>query len=73
MWVHVNYAWFRPEVTFLSGEKMEHVTGLLSIPPADSFVKVEKISWKCMQEVIDFYFILFYFFYFIFYFFLGVL
>lgn len=50
LWVHVNCAWFRPEVTFLSREKMEPATGLLRIP-RDSFVKVEKLSWKCMQDV----------------------
>lgn len=32
-------AWFRPEVSFASDEKMEPTTGLLRIPP-ESFVKV---------------------------------
>ncbi|MFS7966777.1 putative [histone H3]-lysine(4) N-trimethyltransferase [Helianthus anomalus] len=36
LWVHVLCAWFRPEVAFLSGEKMEPAVGLLRIPP-DSF------------------------------------
>ncbi|KAK9051400.1 hypothetical protein SSX86_028027 [Deinandra increscens subsp. villosa] len=38
LWVHVLCAWYRPEVAFLSGEKMEPAIGLLRIPP-DSFVK----------------------------------
>lgn len=42
LWVHVICAWFRPEVAFLSDEKMEPATGLLRIPP-DSFVKVKKL------------------------------
>ncbi|KAJ0537551.1 putative [histone H3]-lysine(4) N-trimethyltransferase [Helianthus annuus] len=36
LWFHVICAWFRPEVAFLSGEKMEPAVGLLRIPP-DSF------------------------------------
>ncbi|KVH89024.1 Post-SET domain-containing protein [Cynara cardunculus var. scolymus] len=39
LWVHVICAWFRPEVAFVSDEKMEPATGLLRIPP-DSFVKL---------------------------------
>ncbi|GJZ24622.1 histone-lysine N-methyltransferase ATX3-like protein isoform X1 [Tanacetum coccineum] len=38
LWVHVICAWFRPEVSFVSDEKMEPATGLLRIPP-DSFLK----------------------------------
>ena len=44
LWVHVICAWFRPEVAFLSDEKMEPAAGLLRIPP-ESFVKVEALSW----------------------------
>lgn len=40
LWVHVTCAWFRPEVSFASDEKMEPALGILSIP-SNSFVKVE--------------------------------
>ncbi|KAB5531632.1 hypothetical protein DKX38_018302 [Salix brachista] len=42
LWVHVTCAWFRPEVSFASDEKMEPALGILSIP-SNSFVKVEFI------------------------------
>ncbi|GKB23581.1 histone-lysine N-methyltransferase ATX3-like protein isoform X1, partial [Tanacetum coccineum] len=45
LWVHVNCAWFRPEVTFLSDKKMEPATGLLRIPP----VSFEKMCVICKQ------------------------
>ena len=45
LWVHVICAWFRPEVAFVSDEKMEPATGLLRIPP-DSFVKVGTLLVK---------------------------
>ncbi|KAI3498212.1 hypothetical protein L1887_33981 [Cichorium endivia] len=52
LWVHVICAWFRPEVAFLSDEKMEPATGLLRIPP-DSFVKscviCEQVHGSCIQ------------------------
>ncbi|PNX56234.1 histone-lysine N-methyltransferase ATX4-like protein, partial [Trifolium pratense] len=38
LWVHVTCAWFRPEVSFASDEKMEPALGILSIP-SNSFVK----------------------------------
>lgn len=40
LWVHVTCAWFRPEVSFASDEKMEPALGILSIP-SNSFVKVD--------------------------------
>ncbi|KAG5019196.1 hypothetical protein JHK87_015051 [Glycine soja] len=39
LWVHVTCAWFRPEVSFASDEKMEPALGILSIP-SNSFVKL---------------------------------
>lgn len=42
LWVHVTCAWFRPEVSFASDEKMEPALGILSIP-SNSFVKVERL------------------------------
>ncbi|KAH1193273.1 Histone-lysine N-methyltransferase ATX5 [Glycine max] len=39
LWVHVTCAWFRPEVSFASDEKMEPALGILSIP-LNSFVKI---------------------------------
>ncbi|KAK8301195.1 hypothetical protein V6Z11_D04G003400 [Gossypium hirsutum] len=39
LWVHVTCAWFQPEVSFASDEKMEPALGILSIP-SDSFVKI---------------------------------
>lgn len=39
LWVHVTCAWFRPEVSFASDEKMEPALGILCIP-SNSFVKV---------------------------------
>ncbi|KAK9145496.1 hypothetical protein Sjap_005399 [Stephania japonica] len=40
LWVHVTCAWFQPEVSFSSDEKMEPAVGVLRIP-SSSFVKVE--------------------------------
>jgi hypothetical protein len=40
LWVHVTCAWFQPEVSFASDEKMEPALGILSIP-SNFFVKVE--------------------------------
>ncbi|XP_076897208.1 histone-lysine N-methyltransferase ATX5-like [Bidens hawaiensis] len=52
LWVHVNCAWFRPEVSFVSDIKMEPATGLLWIPP-DSFVKecviCHQVHGSCLQ------------------------
>ncbi|XP_076898676.1 histone-lysine N-methyltransferase ATX4-like [Bidens hawaiensis] len=52
LWVHVNCAWFRPEVSFLSDKTMEPATGLLWIPP-DSFVKecviCDQVHGSCLQ------------------------
>ncbi|KAI7747648.1 hypothetical protein M8C21_032541 [Ambrosia artemisiifolia] len=52
LWVHVICAWFRPEVAFLSGEKMEPAVGLLRIPP-ESFVKrciiCKQVHGSCIQ------------------------
>ncbi|XP_077212571.1 histone-lysine N-methyltransferase ATX4-like isoform X2 [Tasmannia lanceolata] len=39
LWVHVTCAWFQPEVSFSSDEKMEPAVGILKIP-SKSFVKV---------------------------------
>ncbi|XP_071705527.1 histone-lysine N-methyltransferase ATX3-like isoform X2 [Rutidosis leptorrhynchoides] len=52
LWVHVICAWFRPEVAFLSGEKMEPAAGILRIPP-ESFVKTcvicKQVHGSCIQ------------------------
>ena len=40
LWVHVTCAWFQPEVSFSSDEKMEPAVGILRIP-SNSFVKVD--------------------------------
>ncbi|XP_062120143.1 histone-lysine N-methyltransferase ATX5-like isoform X2 [Humulus lupulus] len=52
LWVHVTCAWFRPEVSFASDEKMEPALGILSIP-SNSFVKIcvicKQIHGSCMQ------------------------
>ncbi|XP_020577294.1 histone-lysine N-methyltransferase ATX4-like [Phalaenopsis equestris] len=32
LWVHVTCAWFQPEVSFASGEKMEPAVGILNVP-----------------------------------------
>ncbi|KAE9587241.1 putative histone-lysine N-methyltransferase transcription regulator PHD family [Lupinus albus] len=52
LWVHVTCAWFRPEVSFPSGEKMEPALGILSIP-SNSFVKIcvicKQIHGSCTQ------------------------
>ncbi|KAK9103885.1 hypothetical protein Sjap_021139 [Stephania japonica] len=38
LWVHVTCAWFQPEVSFSSDERMEPAVGILRISP-DSFIK----------------------------------
>ncbi|KAH7543867.1 hypothetical protein JRO89_XS15G0035600 [Xanthoceras sorbifolium] len=43
LWVHVTCAWFQPEVSFASDEKMEPALGILSIP-SNSFVKVDYLD-----------------------------
>ncbi|KAG5233727.1 histone-lysine N-methyltransferase [Salix suchowensis] len=52
LWVHVTCAWFRPEVSFASDEKMEPALGILSIP-SNSFVKIcvicRQIHGSCTQ------------------------
>ncbi|XP_071716916.1 histone-lysine N-methyltransferase ATX3-like [Rutidosis leptorrhynchoides] len=52
LWVHVICAWFRPEVAFISDEKMEPATGLLRIP-SDSFSKrcviCKQVHGSCIQ------------------------
>nr|XP_043620839.1 histone-lysine N-methyltransferase ATX3 isoform X2 [Erigeron canadensis] len=52
LWVHVICAWFRPEVSFLSDEKMEPATGIFRIPP-DSFEKTcvicKQVHGSCIQ------------------------
>ncbi|OVA11323.1 PWWP domain [Macleaya cordata] len=52
LWVHVTCAWFQPEVSFSSDEKMEPAVGILSIP-SNSFVKVcvicKQMHGSCQQ------------------------
>ncbi|XP_042505067.1 histone-lysine N-methyltransferase ATX5-like isoform X2 [Macadamia integrifolia] len=52
LWVHVTCAWFQPEVSFSSDEKMEPAVGILSIP-SHSFVKVcvicKQMHGSCTQ------------------------
>ncbi|CAM8944836.1 unnamed protein product [Rhodiola kirilowii] len=52
LWVHVTCAWFRPEVSFKSDEKMEPAIGILSIP-SNAFVKIcvicKQVHGSCMQ------------------------
>ncbi|XVE64383.1 hypothetical protein DITRI_Ditri07aG0096600 [Diplodiscus trichospermus] len=52
LWVHVTCAWFQPEVSFASDEKMEPAIGILSIP-SNSFVKIcvicKQIHGSCTQ------------------------
>ncbi|KAM1183912.1 hypothetical protein FF1_002159 [Malus domestica] len=52
LWVHITCAWFRPEVSFASDEKMEPALGILSIP-SNSFVKIcvicKQIHGSCTQ------------------------
>ncbi|CAI0546765.1 unnamed protein product [Linum tenue] len=52
LWVHVTCAWFRPEVSFASDEKMEPALGILCIP-SNSFVKIcvicKQIHGSCTQ------------------------
>ncbi|TXG66548.1 hypothetical protein EZV62_007823 [Acer yangbiense] len=43
LWVHVTCAWFQPEVSFASDEKMEPALGILSIP-SNSFVKLHSLE-----------------------------
>lgn len=45
LWVHVTCAWFQPEVSFLSDEKMEPAVGILRIPER-SFIQVECCGWS---------------------------
>ncbi|KAL0400608.1 UNVERIFIED_CONTAM: Histone-lysine N-methyltransferase ATX5 [Sesamum latifolium] len=52
LWVHVTCAWFQPEVSFASDEKMEPALGILRIP-SSSFVKIcvvcKQIHGSCTQ------------------------
>ncbi|ONK81166.1 uncharacterized protein A4U43_C01F25980 [Asparagus officinalis] len=52
LWVHVTCAWFQPEVSFKSDEKMEPAVGVLNIS-AQSFTKVcvicKQMHGSCMQ------------------------
>ncbi|XP_010266518.1 PREDICTED: histone-lysine N-methyltransferase ATX4-like isoform X2 [Nelumbo nucifera] len=52
LWVHVTCAWFQPEVSFSSDEKMEPAVGILRIP-SNSFVKVcvicKQMHGSCTQ------------------------
>ncbi|KAJ8751913.1 hypothetical protein K2173_000659 [Erythroxylum novogranatense] len=52
LWVHVTCAWFQPEVSFASDEKMEPALGILSIP-SNSFVKIcvicKQVHGSCTQ------------------------
>ncbi|KAL8148408.1 hypothetical protein AgCh_005684 [Apium graveolens] len=52
LWVHVTCAWFQPEVSFASDEKMEPALGILRIP-SDSFVKIcvicKQVHGSCTQ------------------------
>ncbi|KAI3796432.1 hypothetical protein L1987_39103 [Smallanthus sonchifolius] len=52
LWVYVICSWLRPEVAFLSGEKMEPAIGLLRIQP-DSFMKrcliCKQVHGSCIQ------------------------
>lgn len=52
LWVHVTCAWFQPEVSFASDEKMEPALGILRIP-SSSYVKIcvvcKQIHGSCTQ------------------------
>ncbi|KAK6135203.1 hypothetical protein DH2020_031048 [Rehmannia glutinosa] len=52
LWVHVTCAWFQPDVSFASDEKMEPALGILRIP-SSSFVKIcvvcKQIHGSCTQ------------------------
>ncbi|KAJ9164299.1 hypothetical protein P3X46_023895 [Hevea brasiliensis] len=52
LWVHVTCAWFQPEVSFASDEKMEPTLGILCIP-TNSFAKIcvicKQIHGSCTQ------------------------
>ncbi|XP_051142788.1 histone-lysine N-methyltransferase ATX5 [Andrographis paniculata] len=52
LWVHVTCAWFQPDVSFASDEKMEPALGILRIPTS-SFVKIcvvcKQIHGSCTQ------------------------
>ncbi|MCH85031.1 histone-lysine N-methyltransferase ATX5-like [Trifolium medium] len=62
LWVHVTCAWFRPEVSFASDEKMEPALGLhylnfrfvlfasKSMVPAHSVANVPLISMPCAHQ-----------------------
>ncbi|KAL7254289.1 hypothetical protein ACSBR1_008650 [Camellia fascicularis] len=39
LWVHVTCAWFQPEVSFSSDEKMEPAVGILRVP-SNAFIKI---------------------------------
>ncbi|CAI0546766.1 unnamed protein product [Linum tenue] len=55
LWVHVTCAWFRPEVSFASDEKMEPALGILCIP-SNSFVKLHcsEKNGKQMTKMISY-------------------
>ncbi|KAI8030309.1 Histone-lysine N-methyltransferase ATX4 [Camellia lanceoleosa] len=52
LWVHVTCAWFQPEVSFSSDEKMEPAVGILRIP-SNAFIKIcvvcKQIHGSCTQ------------------------
>lgn len=52
LWVHITCAWFQPQVSFASDEKMEPALGILRIP-SQSFVKIcvvcKQIHGSCTQ------------------------
>ncbi|KAL6509257.1 hypothetical protein OROGR_022567 [Orobanche gracilis] len=52
LWVHVTCAWFQPQVSFASDEKMEPALGILRIP-SSSFIKIcvvcKQIHGSCTQ------------------------
>ncbi|KAL2556241.1 Histone-lysine N-methyltransferase ATX5 [Forsythia ovata] len=52
LWVHITCAWFQPQVSFASDEKMEPALGIVRIP-SSSFVKIcvvcKQIHGSCTQ------------------------
>ncbi|CAA2998731.1 histone-lysine N-methyltransferase ATX4-like [Olea europaea subsp. europaea] len=52
LWVHITCAWFQPQVSFASDEKMEPALGIVRIP-SNSFVKIcvvcKQIHGSCTQ------------------------
>ncbi|KAF6140825.1 hypothetical protein GIB67_042238 [Kingdonia uniflora] len=48
LWVHVTCAWFQPDVSFPSDEKMEPAVGILKIP-SNSFVKLHCLEKNEIQ------------------------